>query len=78
MYPVRGEGCKPSALLFRREDPPVTFETIARAYSLRPIIFPNLLVGDFGTDRAIRKVSFGGGADMTDGEAVGISVSAMA
>ena len=37
MYPVRGEGCKPSALLFRREDPPVTFETIARAYSLWPI-----------------------------------------
>ena len=32
MYPVRDEGCKPEALLFRREDPPVTPAVIQKAH----------------------------------------------
>jgi hypothetical protein len=35
MYPVRDQGCKSTALLFRREDPPVTPEVIEKAWARR-------------------------------------------
>ena len=32
-YPLRNEGCRQDALLFRREDPPVTALTIEQAWA---------------------------------------------